>query len=263
MANKMVKNRVLEKLRANEFALGVLLRQSRTVDVVSAMRTCGYDWLFLDMEHGSFSLDTVTQIAVTALACGLTPIVRVPIMDIRTAARALDNGALGVILPRVETVEQAKKIASALRYAPNGHRSVIGTLPHFDFAAPPLTQATAEMDKETIVSVIIETPTGVANVDEIAAVPGIDLLLVGSNDLTLEMGIHGEFDNPEFDKAMQKILAAGKRHGKYVGLGGIWDTKQLGRYVDQGVRFIPAGADIQFMMQGATSRGADIRKLKP
>src|SRR4051812_3677208 len=127
----ILNNRALEKMRAGKLALGVLLRQARTVDIVKAMRSCGFDWLFIDMEHGSLSLDCAAQLCIAALEGGVTPIVRVPIMDIRMAARALDNGALGVILPRVETAAQTVEIAQALRYAPAGHRSVIGTLPHF------------------------------------------------------------------------------------------------------------------------------------
>lgn len=257
----MLKNRVLDKLRADELALGVLLRQARTVDTVSAMRTCGFDWLFIDMEHGSLSLDSTTQLSVAALACGIAPFVRTPIMDMRMAARALDNGALGIIMPRVETVEQTKEIASALRYAPAGHRSVIGMLPHFDFQPPPLTEATRIMDEATALCVIIETPLAVENVDAIAAVPGIDILLVGSNDLTLEMGIHGQFTHPDFDAAMKKIIAAGKKHGKHVGLGGIPDDNLVGNYIRQGVRFIPTGADIQFMMQAGTQKAKNLRAL--
>ena len=177
------------------------------------------------------------------------------------AARALDNGALGVMLPRVETTEQTVEIAQALRYAPAGHRSVIGTLPHFDFRPPPLPEATRLMDAATLLVVIIETPRAVENVDAIAAVPGIDVLLIGSNDLTLEMGIHGQFHDPSFDASVRRVLEAGRRHGKFVGLGGIDDEVLIGTYVKQGVQFIPAEADIRFMMQAAARRGAALRSL--
>ena len=237
------------------------MRQARTIDIVGAMRSCDFDWLFIDMEHGSLSLDAASQLSVAALECGITPIVRAPIMDLTTAARALDNGALGIIMPRVETVEQARQIADRLRYAPAGHRSVIGTLPHFSFKAPPLAEATRLMDAATMLAVIIETPIGVENVEQIAAVAGIDLLLIGANDLTLEMGIHGQFTSPAFDAAVTKVLAAGKKHGKFVGLGGVADENVMRNYVRQGVRFIPAGADIQFMMQAAEQRTAALRKL--
>lgn len=259
----MPKNRVLERLRADELALGVLLRQARTIDIVKAMRSCDFDWLFIDMEHGSLSTDSAAQLCVAALECGIAPIVRAPIMDTRTASKMLDNGALGIIMPRVETAEQARTITSHLRFAPAGHRSVIGTLPHFDFQPPPLAEATRQMDAEILLIAIIETPDAVKNVDEIAAVSGIDILLIGSNDLTLEMGIHGEFLHPEFDSSVQRVLAAARRHGRYVGLGGIGDESIMARYIQQGVRFIPTLADIQYLMQAATQRTAALRRLQP
>ncbi len=250
-------------MRAGELALGVLLRQARTVDMVKAMRSCGFDWLFIDMEHGSLSTDSAAQLCVAGLECGVTPIVRAPIMDTRTASKMLDNGALGIIMPRVETGEQARTIASQLRYAPAGHRSVIGTLPHFDFMPPPLSEATRIMDAATLLAVIIETPTAVENIEEIAAVPGIDVLLIGSNDLTLEMGIHGQFAHPQFDDNVKRVIAAGARHGRHVGLGGIADEAIMGKYIAQGVRFIPTLADIQYMMIAATQRTTSLRKLLP
>ena len=259
----MIRNSALEKLRAGELALGVLLRQARTVDTVKAMRTCGFDWLFIDMEHGSLSTDSAAQLCVAALECGVAPIVRVPIMDTRTAARMLDNGALGIIMPRVESGGQAQTVAADLRYAPAGHRSVIGTRPHFDFQPPPLADATRFMDAATLLVVIIETPTAVQNVEEIAGVPGIDVLLVGSNDLSLEMGIHGQFSRPEFDAAVQTVFAAAARHGKYIGIGGISDESIMGKYIAQGARFIPTLADIQYMMLAASARTASLRKLLP
>ena len=258
----MLRNRALDKMRAGELALGVLLRQARTVDIAGAMLACGYDWLFIDLEHGSMSLDYAGQICSAALAVGIAPIVRTPIMDIRMAAKAMDNGALGVILPRIETVEQARRVASSLRYAPAGHRSVIGTLPHYNFQPPPLAQATQEMDKVNLLALLVETPLAIENIDAIAAVDGIDVLLIGSNDLTLEMGIHGQFRHPDFDAAVRKVIAAGKKHGRFIGLGGIADESIMRPYIEAGVRMIPAGADIQFLMSAATQRAEALRKLQ-
>ena len=258
----MIRNSALDKMRDGQLALGVLLRQARTVDIAGAMAACGYDWLFIDLEHGSMSLDVAAQICSAALAVGIAPIVRTPIMDIRMAAKAMDNGALGVILPRIETVEQAKHVADSLRYSPMGHRSVIGTLPHFNFQAPPLSEAIQQMDKANMLTLLVETPTAIANIDAIAAVDGIDTLLIGSNDLTLEMGIHGQFTHPDFDAAVCKVLAVAKKHGRFVGLGGINDAAIVGKYVKLGVRMIAAGSDIQFMTSGAMQRAKTLRALQ-
>lgn len=259
----MLRNRALDRMRADGLALGVLLRQARTVDVAAAMAACGFDWLFIDLEHGSMALDTAAQISCAALQCGIAPIVRTPIMDLRLAARAMDNGALGAILPRIETADQAREVAAALRYPPFGHRSIIGTLPHFAFRGPPLVEAAREMDRANLLALLIETPLGIENIDAIAAVDGIDVLLIGSNDLTLEMGIQGQFRHPDYDAAVRKVLAAGRRNGRFVGLGGVTEESIISDYVDAGVRFIPTGADISFLMAAATQRADALRRLLP
>lgn len=250
-------------MREDKLALGVVLRQSRTVDVVRAMRGAGMDWLFIDMEHNSMSIDMAAQLSVTALDVGIAPVVRVPTMDLTLATRALDNGALGIILPHVETADEARAIASALRYPPFGRRSLSSALPYYDFKLPPLVQATREMDAATVVMLNIETEKGIANIEEIAAVPGIDVLLIGATDLSFEMNLHGQFEHPRVVDAFQRTIAAAQRHGKFVGMGGIADPAVCGRFIDMGVRLIVTGSDTLFMITAATQRAEVLRKLHP
>src|SRR5438093_13478580 len=130
----LVRNAARERLDAGELALGVILRQARTVDIAPIMRSCGYDWLFLDLEHNSMDLDTAVQIAVAALSAGIAPVARVPAGQLWMATRFLDGGGLGIVMPHVDTADEARQIAQALRYPPHGHRSVAGGLPHFGYA---------------------------------------------------------------------------------------------------------------------------------
>src|SRR5919106_6920011 len=111
-------NAARERLDAGELGLGVILRQARTVDIAPIMRSCGYDWLFLDLEHNSMDLDTAVQIAVAALGAGIAPVARVPAGQLWLATRFLDGGGLGVVVPHVDTPEEARRIADALRYPP-------------------------------------------------------------------------------------------------------------------------------------------------
>src|SRR5260370_20131689 len=126
-------NAAKERLYAGELALGVILRQARTVDIAPIMKSCGFDWLFLDLEHNSMDLDTAVQIAVAALGVGIAPVARVPAGQLWMATRVLDGGGLGIVMPHVDTAEEAHKIAQALRYPPDGHRSVAGGLPHLGY----------------------------------------------------------------------------------------------------------------------------------
>src|SRR5438067_5906171 len=172
-----LRNSARERLEAGELALGVGIRQSRTVDIAAIMKACGYDWLFLDLEHNSMDLDTAVQISVAALGAGIAPIVRVPAGQFWLATRVLDGGALGIVMPHVDTPEEAREIADRLRYPPQGHRSIAGGLPHFSYVPISIAETCAAMNEALLVTVLIETPRAVENAAAIAAVPGIDCLL--------------------------------------------------------------------------------------
>ncbi len=199
-----LRNSARLRLEAGELALGVGIRQSRTVDIASIMKACGYDWLFLDLEHNSMDLDTAVQISVAALGAGIAPIARVPAGQHWLATRILDGGGLGIVMPHVDTAEEAREIADRLRYPPRGHRSIAGGLPHFGYAPVSTAAATVAIDAATLVVVMLETPKAIANAAAIAAVPGIDSLLIGTSDLSIELGIPGQFDD-------ERIVAAYRR----------------------------------------------------
>src|SRR5260370_8785148 len=159
----VLKNAAKERLGAGELALGVILRQARTVDIAPIMKSCGYDWLFLDLEHNSMDLDTAVQIAVAALGAGIAPVARVPAGQLWLATRFLDGGGLGIVVPHVDTPEEAQHIAQALRYPPRGHRSVAGGLPHFGYAKLWLAETRPGIDAATLLIVMLETPTATPN----------------------------------------------------------------------------------------------------
>ena len=255
-------NRTKAALAEGRLALGMGLRQARTVDIATIAGTCGFDWLFIDTEHNSMSIDTACQIAMAAIATGVTPIVRVPGHEHHHCARALDNGALGVVVPHVDTAEQAKRIADFCRYPPMGHRSIAGNMPGLAFAALPVGEATRRMNEENLVVVMLETPQAIDNAEAIAAVPGIDVLLVGTNDLCAEMGIHGQFGDPRVPAAYEKVIAACRKHGKHPGMGGVYDPALMQKYIGMGMRFILSGNDLAFLMAAAKERAAMLRSIK-
>ncbi len=254
-------NRTKARLKAGGLALGMGLRQARTVDIATIAGTCGFDWLFIDTEHNSMSIDTACQIAMAAIATGVTPIVRVPGHQHYHCARALDNGALGVVVPHVDTAEEAQAVANACKYPPVGHRSIAGNMPGLGFEGVPVGEATRRMNDETLVVVMLESPRAIENADKIAAVNGIDSLLIGTNDLCAEMGIHGDFGNARVSQAYEKVIAACARHGKYPGMGGVYDPKLMERYIRMGMRFVLSGNDLAFLMAGARERAAMLRAI--
>src|SRR3984957_19945006 len=173
-----VANAAKGRLTAGELARGIIIRQARTVDIAPVMKGCGYDWLFLDLEHNSMDLDTAVQIAVAALGAGIASVARVPARQLWMATRFLDGGGLGIVVTHVDTPEEARETAQAPRYPPQGHRSVAGGLPHFGYERLGLAETCSAINAATLVVVMLETPTAIENAAAIAAVPGIDSLLI-------------------------------------------------------------------------------------
>jgi 2-keto-3-deoxy-L-rhamnonate aldolase RhmA len=255
-------NHTKRQLAAGKLAIGMGLRLARSVDIATIGKTCGYDWLFIDMEHSSMDLDTAAQIAMAALPVGITPIVRVPGKEHHHASRILDAGTQGIVVPHVDTVEEAQRAVAYCKYPPVGHRSVMGALPQFAYRSTPVGEATATANDETLVVVMLETPQAIANAELIAAVPGLDALLIGTNDLCAEMGIPGQFADPRVEEAYRTVIAACRKHGIHPGMGGVYEPKLMEKYIGYGMRFILSGGDLSFLMAGARERANLLHGLR-
>ena len=256
-----MKNIAKEKILNNELCLGVGLRQSRTVDIGKIMATSGYDWLFIDMEHNSMDIDIASQISVAAQDAGITPIVRVPDFAHHHATRVLDCGAMGVVFPHVENADIAKKLVSYCLYPPKGHRSMTGVLPQLDFKQQPIADVASTINKNMLIVIMLESPEAIDNVDSIAAIDGVDVVLIGTNDLCMEMGIPGDYSNPKIKDAYIKVIEACKKYGKTPGMGGVYNEELMSEYIKMGMRFILSGSDLSFMMQSASQRSNKLRSF--
>jgi len=258
----IIQNVAKRRLAAGELSLGMGLRQARTVDIATIAQTCDFDWLFIDMEHNSMDVDTAAQISMAALGAGITPIVRVPGKEHYHASRLLDAGAQGIVVPHVDTAEEAGRVVAYCKYPPVGHRSIAGAQPQLGFKTLPTGDAMRLVNAETLVVVMLETPTAIANAGAIAAVPGVDVLLIGFNDLCAEMGVPGDFAGAKAEAACAATVAACRKHGKYPGIGGVYDHKLMQKFIGMGARFILSGSDVAFMMAGARDRTTFLRSLK-
>ncbi|MGX9964375.1 HpcH/HpaI aldolase family protein [Roseomonas sp. F4] len=257
-------NAARRRLDAGGLVLCMGLRQARSVDIGQMVAACGFESLYLDMEHSPLGLETVSAICIAAAACGVTPLVRPPGHGAEWIGRILDGGAQGVIVPHVNTAAQARAIVAAARFPPLGHRSVMGPGPGTGYRAMPLKQINATLNAGTLVVCMIETPEGVGNAEAIAAVPGVDMLLIGSNDLCTEMGIPGELRNPKLREAYVTVAAACRAHGKVLGVGGIRGDVELQRdLIGLGARFLIAGNDVAYLMAAARADAATLHQLLP
>lgn len=258
----LIKNETKRKLKSGELALGFGVHHLRTAAIPMLAQSCGHDWIFIDMEHGAFSMQEATQICIAALATAVTPIVRVAADALDEGARALDNGALGIVVPHVDTRAQAERIARAYRYPPAGTRSWGGPPAVFRFKPPPHAEAQALLNDEVLVAAMIESREAVKNVDAIAAVAGIDVLLIGTSDLSADLGIAGQIGHPEVQAAYNAVSAACRKHGKTLGMGGVYDREWAARYIkDSGARFVLSGSDHNYLVAGATQRTELLRSV--
>lgn len=245
----IVNNIAKARMQRGGLAVGMGLRQLRTADAGIVAAACGFDWLFIDCEHNAMDLSTACDIATAALGQGVTPIVRVPGKEPHHSTRVLDNGALGVVVPHVDTVEEAQAIASQSRYPPIGHRSIARANPVTGFESLPIDQACREINEQTLVVVMLESPEAIENADAIAQVNGIDALLIGTNDLCAEMGIPGQFGHERIAEAYRVTIEACRRHGKFPGMAGVSEQVLQQRYVDMGAQLLLADQDLRLMMQ--------------
>jgi len=257
----LVENATIRKLRAGELALGFGVHHLRTAAAGMIAAATGHDWLFIDTEHGAFSQDDVAQICIAALPTGITPIVRICADAIDEGTRALDNGAAGVVVPHVDTIDQARRIADAFRYPPLGSRSWGGPPALFGYKAPGNAEAQAAINPEILVVAMIESPEGVANAEGIAAIEGIDGLLIGTSDLTAAMGISGQIRHPRVEEAYRSVGAACRKAGKFLGMGGVYEPEAMKHYTGLGAQFILTGSDHAYMLAGANLKSAALRQF--
>jgi 2-keto-3-deoxy-L-rhamnonate aldolase RhmA len=248
-----------DRIDAGELVLCLALAQARTADIPMVAAAAGFDAVYVDLEHTATSFETVALLCTGAIAAGITPLVRVPSHDHDQLTRSLDVGAMGVIVPHVETRAEAVAIADACRFPPRGHRSVAGPNPSTGYRAMPQRELLDAFDAQTVVAVMLETPDAVARAGDIAAVAGVDMVMLGPHDLTAEMGILGDFGAPAFLDAARAVAQACREHDVIFGIAGIRDQELLTELVGLGLRFVSAGTDIGFMSEAA---GAQVSRLR-
>jgi 2-keto-3-deoxy-L-rhamnonate aldolase RhmA len=257
-----IANPLRDALLQGRVVSSLSLRICRSIEIAMIAKTAGYEGLFIDLEHSSFDLDTAGQLSIACMYAGITPIVRVPSNDSFFISRACDGGALAVVIPHIRTVEDAKAAVAAAKFPPIGKRSATAGLPHLQFRGIPARVANPVCNESTLVIPMIETLEALEIVDELAAVEGVDMLLIGTNDLTSELGIPGQYDEPALKEAYAKVIAACNRHGKWAGAGGLHTRiDKIQEFCEMGVRYVMAGADLGFILEAGTKRANEMQAI--
>jgi 4-hydroxy-2-oxoheptanedioate aldolase len=259
----ILRNHVKDKLARDEVVASMTVRLVRTIEIARLARTAGFDTLYIDLEHSSFSLETCGQICIAALEVGIAPFVRVPANTPDYICRVLEGGALGVIAPHVRSAEDAKEVVRAAKFAPLGERSNASGLPHLHFRSFPAAEAYAALNDATMVIVQFESAAALENTEEIVAVDGVDLVLVGLNDLLADWGIPGEYDHPRVREAYAQTIAACRKRGKHCGVGGLATRPDLvAEFVKMGARYVSTGTDLAFLLSACTARAQQVQEIR-
>ncbi len=258
-----LENPAKRKLAEGGLVLCMGLRQARTVDIAMVLAASGFDSFYVDMEHSAISHETAAALCAGAIGLGLTPIVRVPSHQGHDATRILDGGALGLVVPHVGNRAQAQAMVDACKHPPLGHRSVAGTGPGLGYRQLPLAEANRVANERTMLIYMLETPEGISSADEIASVPGFDVLLIGSNDLSTEYGVPGQLRHAKMRAAHEAVAAACRKHGKTWGLAGLSaDFELQSEYIGMGARFVMMGSEVAYFAAAARRESERFRAIK-
>lgn len=251
---KFVRKEVLDgKLH---FGMGANLGSNLTVEIIGG---AGFDWIWLDCEHGSGGMHSLPGQLQAASIHDMPVIVRLPGNDPLLFKYPLDLGASGVMVPYIETVDEARLAVEAMRYPPQGRRGVAKFNRACGFGTS-FESYFAQANTNLLCVVQIETPKGIANVDDIAAVEGTDVLFVGPLDLSVTMGLTGEFTHPDFLVAARTVAHACRKHGKAAGTL-VSDLSQLQLWIDMGYSFFVVGTEGGCLTSGLRAVGKRCREI--
>lgn len=259
MSKKAQVNAFLERLQAGKLTLMMAIRSARTTEIVRIAKATGHHAIMVDLEHSAIDIGLAGEMCATANDLGMTPFVRIPERDYGTIGRLLDSGASGIIAPRIETVEEATTVYRACRFPPRGQRSQLTMVPQYGMRPMTAIELNPMLDTNTIVQVLIETPKGVEAADAIAALPGIDMLAIGANDLCAELDIAGQFSDTRLREHIAKVAEACKRHRKLFMLGGISDLTLVKDLLPLGIApLFLTGTDTDMLYSVAEQRSRRI-----
>jgi 2-keto-3-deoxy-L-rhamnonate aldolase RhmA len=262
-ARDIARNSVKEKLARGEVVASMTVRLVPGVEIVRIAKSAGFDTLYIDLEHSSLSLQATSQISIMALEAGIPALVRVPANTPEYISRVLDGGALGVIAPGVRSAAEARAVVAAAKYPPLGERGFGGGLPHLQYRTFPATEALPAMNDAIMVVVQFESAAALAAMEEIVAVPGVDMVMIGTNDLLADLGLPGQYDHPKIEEAYSKTIKACRAHGKHVGIGGFGTRPDLvEKYVKMGGRYVSTGTDLAFLIAECAKRAKQVKDLK-
>ena len=244
----MRNNEVKQTLSQGGISTGTMVFEFNTSGIARIAAGAGAEFLVFDMEHTGWSIETIRSLMATSRAADIVPIVRVPTTEYHFFSRSLDVGAMGLMVPMVETESQAKIIVDSAKYPPMGKRGAAFGVAHDDYGEGNILDKMSNINQEVLLIAQIETVQGLENADKIAALDGIDILWIGHFDLTNSMEIPGQFDHPKYLQAVDHVAEICQKHGKSAGF--MASNVEEGRSMrEKGFRCLAFGGDLWLYKQ--------------
>lgn len=255
----MQKNTTKELLKNGGVAYGTSLGACLDPEVAIVLAAAGLDFFFIDTEHSTTTYAQIQGLCRSGRGAGIIPLVRVTQNEASLITRALDVGAMGIIVPHVNSAAEARAAMKVLKFPPLGQRGFgLGSIVT-DLKGKSAQEEVDSANRETLAVMMIESPEGLECVDEIASVPGVDVLFVGPYDLSLSLGILEQFDSPVYWGAIEKVINAGKKAGIAVGLQSK-NMAMLKRAREMGARFIIYSSDFSTLLDGYKRGLGELKK---
>lgn len=249
-------NRIKQALRDGKSVIGTMVAELRQPSVVQLLANAGFDFFMIDNEHGPFTIETIADLCRTAVHLGVTPIVRVPELTYAHIAQSLDSGAQGIMAPRISTPEQVREVVQMMKYPPIGMRGSALSRGYTQFKGGSVSEVMAAVNQETMLFVQVEMAGAVENIDKIVAVPGMDVALIGPNDLSIALDVPGEQNHPTVQAAIHKTIEACRRQGVYPAIH-MNDLNLAVYWAKQGMRLVSSSSETGFLVKA----GAEVTKI--
>ncbi len=252
-------NRTKQLLKEGRVALGVSQSQLRSAEIPRMFAAAGLDWIFIDAEHGCFSIETIQDLVRTSLLTPITPVVRIADLQYDLVARALDMGAEGIILPRVESPDLLSKAIRWAKFPPAGVRGFGLTPPAIGYHNASFAEITSHLNEQTLVVAQIESQTALDRCEELAAVPGVDALLVGPADLSISLGVGGQWDHPKLSAAIEKVIDTCRRHQRWPAIQ-VRNAALANTWMQRGMKLVGCGNDQVLLWNAVSQLAAELRQ---
>lgn len=241
----------------DEAALCLCITQGGAFDSPAMAAACGFDAVYIDLEHTAIVLREVAVLCSVAIGAGVMPLVRAEIGP--RLASALDYGAMGVIVPHVTSGREAASVAQFCRFPPAGRRSVIGTNRATMYRPMSVEEAIVAHNAQTVVGIMIESRAAVDQLEDIVRTEGTDLFVVGPYDLASDLGQPGRTDHPAIGEVIEALPGLCRSYGKVAGIAGIREPERVGDLVRSGYRFVSVGTDTAIFLEAAAKKVSQIR----